>query len=168
VLADQHPHLTSDRALSVETVLAAAELVEEGVQQQLRSIGADASIDLRSGRKLWNAQWQAHTAVVAKTGSRKRAKDLQQRAAGEHEPLTVCVGYVLREFSTKVLLDNAPDLLGCYVPLGYGDGCGRVIVDSPEPRAPKRYCDRCAARAGRTLNAGLAKRALAKLRASRR
>lgn len=61
-----------------------------------------------------------------------------------------------------MLRADAPDLLEHYgddvVPLGFGDGCGRSIVDSTEPRRPKRYCDRCAKMAGQTINAGLAKR----------
>ena len=57
-----------------------------------------------------------------------------------------------------------------YVPLGYGDGCGLIIVDTSDvrPSPPRKYCDRCLRKAGKTLDAGLAKNALAKLRAGRK
>jgi hypothetical protein len=86
--------------------------------------------------------------------------------------LTACCGHVLRRLPEPVLRYNAPDLLEHYgeniVPLGSGDGCGAIMYDTTADRAPNIYCPRCAKQAGRTLNAGLAKRALARLRAARR
>jgi hypothetical protein len=161
---------------SIEEVVAAALGVEAAAQERLVDAGGEgADLDRRYGRALWVAQWNAHAAVVAKTSSRKLAKEIQARAARGAQPLTVCVGYVYRRLPEHVMRFNAPDMfteehLGYVplVPLGHGDGCGHIIADSIEPRAPKRYCERCAARAGRTLNAGLAKNALARLRRSRR
>jgi hypothetical protein len=162
------------RRHSVQRVRAAALRVEKAVQDRLWGLGGPGTVigDARYARALHDAQWQAHSAVVAKTGSRKRAKILQQHAARERPPLTVCCGKQLRRLPEEVLRYNASDLLEHYeeniVPLGPGDGCWSIIPDSTECRAPKRYCDRCAAKAGNTMNAGLAKNALARLRASRK
>ena len=127
--------------------------------------------DGRFRSALWDAQYQAHEAVAAR-GSRKLANEVQQEAAGKRFPLTVCRGRKFRRLPEDVLRADAPDLLEHYdeniVPLGYGDGCGRIILDTTEPRRPKIYCDRCAKKAGKTLNAGLAKTARARLRASRK
>jgi hypothetical protein len=148
-------------------VCEAALEVERAVQTTLQPV-AGAKLPLHVARRLWDAQWQAHSAVWKTFVSRVAAKEIQRTAAEGHRPLTVCVGYRYRELSTKTLSKVAPDLLGCYVPLGDGDGCGLVIPDSVEPRAPKHYCERCRARHGVTPNAGLQKRAVARLRASRR
>jgi hypothetical protein len=129
-------------------VCEAALEVERAVQTTLQPV-AGAKLPLHVARRLWDAQWQAHSAVWKTFVSRVAAKEIQRTAAEGHRPLTVCVGYR-------------------YVPLGDGDGCGLVIPDSVEPRAPKHYCERCRARHGVTPNAGLQKRAVARLRASRR
>jgi len=164
-----------------EVVLGAAKCVERAVQEALvRRGGAGAVVDMRSARSLWNAQWQVHMAVVAKPQSRKPHKDAKELRAGaaDGQLLTVCVGYVLRRFDEATMRFNAPDMFDeenfpgrvPFVPLGYGDGCGLIIEDGSmgKPGPPKRYCDRCAARAGRTLNAGLVKNALARLGAGRK
>lgn len=162
------------RRHSVQEVRAAALRVEQAVQDRLWGLGGPGAVIGHRGyaRALWDAQWQAHSAVVAKTGFPKEAKLLRQRAARGKPSLTVCRGRRLRRLPEEVLRYNAPDLLEHYgeniVPLGSGDGCWTIILDSTEPRAPKKYCDRCAAKAGNTMNAGLAKNALAKLRASRK
>jgi hypothetical protein len=162
------------RSRSVREVCDAALGVEQAVQDRLWCAGGPGSAigDAGYARRLWDAQWQAHRAVQAKTGFRKVAKDLQRRAAGDRLPLTVCCGHRLRRLPAAVLAYNAPDVLEHYgeniVPLGFGDGCGAIFPDSSEPRAPKLYCAACSEKAGRTLNAGLAKNALARLRASRK
>jgi hypothetical protein len=170
---------------SVEVVLEAAECVERAVQEELVGRGgAGVVIDMRSARSLWNAQWQAHIAIAAKPQRRARhkarhkdAKELRMRAA-DGQLFTVCVGYVFRRFDETTMRFNAPDMFDeenypgrvPLVPLGDGDGCGLIIDDGKmgKPGPPKRYCDRCSAKAGRTMNAGLAKNALARLRRSRR
>ena len=162
------------RRHSVQNVCAAALRIEQAVQDRLWGLGGPGTVIGNRGyaRALRNAQWQAHRAVVAKTGSRKEAKVRQQQAARRRPPLTVCCGRQLRRLPESVLRYNAPDLLEHYgeniVPLGDGDGCWTIILDSTEPRAPKTYCDRCARKAGNTMNAGLAKNALARLRAARK
>jgi hypothetical protein len=90
------------------------------------------------------------------------------------------VGYRQRRFKPNhesVMRFNAPDMFTeehpdyvPYLPLGYGDGCGLIIVDTSDvrPSQPRKYCDRCSRKAGKTLDAGLAKNALARLRASRK
>lgn len=179
VLADRYPDIYGDGP-AMDAVLEAARVVIAAVQERLRSAGGvGTTLDLRYGRALWDAHWQALAAVVGKTGQPSRAKEIQLLAAGGASPLSVCVGRRTRRFPEHVLRFNAPDMLDDpdhpgyvpFIPLGYGDGCGLVIYDTPLPRRlqrmPKRYCDRCAARAGNTLNAGLAKRALATLRRSR-
>jgi hypothetical protein len=169
-------------AQEVEAVLAAAERVERGVQERLEALGGLGTvIDLRSARALWNAQWQAHMAIVAKAQSRRPHKDAQKLRAGTARgrvSLTVCVGYVFRRFDRVTMRLAAPDMFDeenypgrvPLVPLGCGDGCGRIIEDRGmgKPGPPKRYCDGCAAKAGRTMNAGLTKNALARLRAGRK
>jgi hypothetical protein len=157
------------RPLSV--VVAAALRVERSAQEAYWRLGGPGSvIRLRDARILWNAQYQAHEAIVART-SRKHAKQIQREAAGAEEPLSVCCGRLFRRLPGDVLRKDAPDLLERYgdniVPLGHGDGCGLIILDSTEPRAPKKYCDRCAKKAGETMNAGLAKNARKRLRAAR-
>jgi hypothetical protein len=147
------------RPLSV--AVAAALRVERSVQEAYWHFGGPgAVIPLREARILWDAQYQAHEAIVVR-GSRKLAKKIQRQAAGDQEPLSVCCGHRLRRLPEDVLRKHAPDLLEHYgdniVPLGAGDGCGRIILDSREFRPPKRYCDRCSARAGKTMNAGLVK-----------
>jgi hypothetical protein len=162
------------RRHSVQEVRAAALYVEQAVQDRLWGLGGLGTVigHVPYARGLSDAQWQAHRAVVAKTGFPKEAKLLRQKAARGKPSLTVCCGRRLRRLPESVLRYNAPDLLEHYgeniVPLGDGDGCWTIILDTTEPRAPKKYCDRCAAKAGNTMNAGLAKNALARLRASRR
>jgi hypothetical protein len=162
------------RRHSVQEVCAAALRVEQAVQDRLWGLGGPGTVigDVRYARGLCDAQWQAHSAVVAKTGRRKRAKEIQKEAANGRPPLTVCCGRQLRRLPEEVLRYNAPDLLEHYgeniVPLGSGDGCWTIIIDSTKERPPKKYCDRCARKAGKTMNAGLAKNALARLRASRK
>jgi len=208
VLADRRPDLFGDGvtlfrdgvdrffpAPSLEKVLEDAPVVMATVQQRLRVAGgAGAVLDLRYGRVLWDANWQAHAAVVAKACA-KRANEIRDEVAVEGPPLSICVGQRARRFGLKmkdggewrfpeheqILRVNAPDIVDDpdhpgyvpYVSLGYGDGCGVIIVDTPLPRSlqrmPKRYCDRCAKRAGNNpKTAGLAKHALAKLRAARK
>jgi hypothetical protein len=110
--------------------------------------------------------------VFVETGKRKDAKSLQREAARGRDVLTVCVGKKLRRLPEAVLAKHAPDLLEHYgeniVSLGHGDGCGTIILDSTEPRAPKTYCVRCADRTGNTMNAGLAKNARKRLIDSRK
>jgi hypothetical protein len=161
---------------TVDDVLAAALAVESGVQARLEAAGGGgARLPRHIARWLWDAQWQAHRAVVAKTGKRKHAKQIQFEAAQGRWPLTVCVGHRFRRFPEHVLRFNAPDFLEDQpqgrvplVLLGYGDGCGLINFDSRQARQPNRYCERCAARAGKKPNAGLYKAALARLRAGRR
>jgi hypothetical protein len=173
VLGWHFPHLsTASRSYEPTEVYAAAVAVERAVQLRLVDAGLGPKVSLRYARALWNAQWNAHEAVVICDG-RKRAKTLQQQAAGEAKPLTVCVGYVFRRLPEGSMRYNAPDMVDAdgnelRMSCGDGDGCGTIILDSREPRPPKRYCDRCAARAGRTMNAGLVKTHIAKLRAGRR
>jgi hypothetical protein len=160
--------------LNPEVVKTAAFRVERAVQDRLWHLGGPGSVigDPRYARALWDAQWQAHRAVVAKTGRPKQAKDLREAAAHGRRSLTVCCGRQLRRLPEDVLRKHAPDLLEHYgeniVPLGYGDGCWAIILDTTEPRPPQKYCDRCDQKAGNTMNAGLAKNARAKLRASRK
>lgn len=176
VLWNDFPHLASPPEATIEQVLAAALDVERAVQVRLLAAGGTgAKLKSRHARTLWNAQYQAHTAVFRTTGYRKDAKAIQAEAAGEGQALTVCAGYQFRRLAEHVMRFNAPDMFTQehpdhvpLVPLGEGDGCGMIMLDSSEPRTPKRYCPRCSARAGRTLNAGLAKSALARVRASRR
>jgi hypothetical protein len=170
------------RRHSVQEVRAAALRVEQAVQDRLWGLGGAGTVIGHTGyaRGLWDAQWQAHSAIVAKTASRKEAKTLQKSAARGRSPLTVCVGRRQRRFKPDheaVMRFNAPDMFTKehpdyvpYVPLGYGDGCRLIIVDTSDarPSPPRKYCDRCAAKAGNTMNAGLAKNALARLRASRK
>jgi hypothetical protein len=170
------------RRHSVQEVRAATLRVEQAVQDRLWGLGGPGTVigHVRYARGLWDAQWQAHSAVVAKTGSRKAAKILQQSAARGRSPLTVCVGRRQRRFKPNhatVMRLNAPDMFTeehpdyvPYVPLGYGDGCGLIIADTSDvrPSPPRKYCDRCGDRAGNTMNAGLAKNALAKLRDGRK
>jgi hypothetical protein len=159
------------RALS--EITTAALRVEGAVQDRLWCLGGPGSVieHKRYALGLWGAQWQAHRAVFAKTGSRMLAKDLQRKAARGRPPLTVCVGRKLRRLPESELRRHAPDLLehrGDNVVWIGGDGCGTIILDSSEPRPPKKYCDGCAKKAGNTMNAGLAKNALARLKAARK
>jgi hypothetical protein len=159
-------------AWSRQDVVAAARRVECAVQARLWLLGGPGAVieDGRFRSALWGAQHQAHEAVAAR-GSRKLAKEVQREAAGDRFPLTVCRGRQLRRLPEDVLRANAPDLLAHYgdniVPLGHGDGCGVIMLDSSEPRPPKKYCEDCSKKAGNTMNAGLAKNALARLKASR-
>jgi hypothetical protein len=162
---------------STQEVRASALHVECVVQEQLCQLGGPGAVVPRPlARRMADAQWQAHEAVVSRS-SRVEAKALQARAAAGREPLTVCAGRRLRRFKPnhEIVMRFFPDMFTeehpdyvPLVPLGYGDGCFRIIPDTTQPRKPKRYCDWCAARAGNTMNAGLAKNALAKLRASRK
>jgi len=173
VLADGFPEYGEPVHATIEDVYAAALAVERAAQVQLRAAGGvGATLEMRYARPLWNAQYQARQPVYAKAG---KLKELQRRAADGSPALTVCVGYMFRRFPEHVMRFNAPDMFADenpgrvpLMPQGYGDGCGAIILDSTQPRRPKRYCDRCSARAGRTLNAGLAKSALARVRAGRR
>ena len=76
----------------------------------------------------------------------------------------------MRFNAPDMFTEEHPRLRATYVPLGYGDGCGLIIVDTSDvrPSPPRKYCDRCRAKAGKTLDAGLAKNALARLRAGRK
>ena len=173
VFADRYPDLPGWTSYSIEETLAAAVAVETAVQERLRALGEGATIDRRFGRGLWQAQWQAREAVYAKTGERKV---LQQRVADGSPALTVCAGRARRRFPESVMRFNAPDMFTDdehpgyvpFVPHGYGDGCFAIIRDTTEPRRPKRYCAKCRSKDGLTLNAGLAKSSLARLRAGRR
>jgi hypothetical protein len=162
------------RRHSVQEVRAAALRVEQAVQDRLWALGGPGTVigHVRYARGLWDAQWQAHRAVVAKTGFLKEARRLRQKAVRGKPLLTICCGRRLRRLPEEVLRYNAPDLLEHYgeniVPLGLGDGCWTITLDSTKERAPKKYCDRCARKAGNTMNAGLARNALARLRASRK
>lgn len=162
------------RRWSLQDVLAAAERVEAAVQARLWEAGGPGGTiaDQRYARSLWEAQSQAHRAVLAKDGRRKIAKDVQRRASAGRPPLTVCCGRRMQRLPIEVLRKHAPDLLEHYgeniVPRGTGDHCGAIILDSSEPRAPKKYCARCRGRVGNTMNHGFSKRALAVLKASRR
>jgi hypothetical protein len=156
--------------VSREDVRRAALRVEQAVQEWLWAFGGPgATVRDRSwGDTLAGAQSQAHRAVVARYGTRKAAKEIQRAASGSREPLTVCHGRKLRRLPNDVVRRVAPTFFERY-PDGWlssphGDGCGMIIFDSALDRHPKRYCDSCEARAGLTLNAGLAKSALARLR----
>jgi hypothetical protein len=160
---------------SSQAVRSSAFFVERAVQERLQQIGgAGTEVWPASfARRLKDAQIQAHRAVFAFTRpARTPAKLIQRQAAAPNPPLTICCGKQLRRLPEEILRYNAPDLLEHYgeniVPLGSGDGCWTIVHDSTEPRAPKKYCDRCARKAGTTMNAGLAKNALARLRASRK
>jgi len=153
-------------------VVAAAMRVERAAQEAFwRFGGVESFVRLRDARILWDAQYQAHEAVVARL-SRRQAKEIQREAAGDRDPLTVCVGKRLRRLPQRVLAKHAPDLLEHYkeniVPLGAGDGCGVIFVDTLAERTPKMYCERCRKQAGNTMNAGKAKNARARLRKARR
>jgi hypothetical protein len=172
-LAARRHFIALGQAWTRPEVECAAFRVEHAVQERLWALGGPGAVvqDARFRAALWNAQYQAHEAVVAKTGSRVIAKAIQREASAGREPLTLCRGRQLRRLPEDVLRKHAPDLLEHYgdniVPLGYGDGCGLITPDSHEPRPPKKYCERCRAKAGTTLNAGLAKTARARLRAAR-
>lgn len=135
-------------------VLRAALVVERAVQARLvEAGGVDAVLPATYARKLWDAQWQAHRAVVLVLGDRgghKRAKELQIEAATGVAPLTVCVGRRIRRLPEATLRKHAPDLLEHYgeniVPLGNGDGCFTIMEDGGlgRPSPPKAYCQRCA------------------------
>jgi hypothetical protein len=175
----------SDRAgelggWTTRDVREAAFYVERTVQRQLRELGGCGVVVPRPlARRIVDAQWQAHEAVASRS-SRVDAKALQKRGAAGRAPLTVCVGRRQRRFKPNhetVMRLNASDMFTKehedyvpYVPLGYGDGCGLIIVDTSDtrPSPPRKYCDRCGDRAGNTMNAGLAKNALARLRAARK
>jgi hypothetical protein len=172
-LAARRHFIALGQAWTRQEVERAAFRVEQAVQERLWALGGPGAVvqDARFRAALWNAQYQAHEAVFAKTGSRVIAKTIQREASAGREPLTLCRGRQLRRLPKEVLRKHAPDLLEHYgdniVPLGYGDGCGVITQDSREPRPPKKYCGRCRAKAGTTMNAGLTKTARARLRASR-
>lgn len=156
---------------SVREVEAAAYCVEAAVQEQLSVFGGPGTFvaDRRQAADLWEAQSQAHRAVFAVTQSRKRAKEIQRAAAGlNRQPLTICRGRRVRRVPEPDLRKVAPAYMKVRpdgaVWLGFGDGCGAIILDSLKPRHPKMYCDHCSARTGRTMNAGLVKHALARIR----
>jgi hypothetical protein len=153
---------------SMNDVRQGALRIEQAAQNLLQHLGGvGTAIPLQLARRVHDAQWQAHEAVYATTGSRAAAKAIQARAAANRRPLTVCVGnryFRFRDHDT-VIRFNAPDLQGCHVPLGAGDGCGQIILDSSQPRQPKKDCERCRARRGsHPRRHGKAKTALAKLR----
>jgi hypothetical protein len=160
---------------SFRDVRSAAFVVECVAQLRLRELGGPGPVvrPATFARRLNDAQGQAHRAIFAFTRpARLPAKLIQQRAATPKPPLTLCCGKRLRRLPELVLRYNAPDLLKYYgeniVPLGSGDGCFVIVEDTREPRLPRAYCDRCAKKAGRTMNAGLVKNALARLRAARK
>jgi len=147
-----------------QDVMAAALRVEGAVQLRLWKLGGPgATTGLREARYLHDLQQAAHAAIVAVTGQRKEAKAIQRKAAGERDALTVCVGKKLRRLPDDVLAKHAPDLLEHYgeniVPLGHGDGCGVIILDSLLERRPKMYCEPCRKQTGNTMNSGKAKNA---------
>jgi hypothetical protein len=153
-------------------VISAARDVETVVQDRLWLLGGPGVVvdDRTLTAELWEAQSQAHRAVVAVTGSRKAAKETQRSAAGDRTPLTVCRGRKYRQVPEIELRRRAAAYLQKY-PDGWlvnslGDGCGMIILDTPESRHPKTYCEHCAKRAGKTMNAGLTKHAFARLRAA--
>jgi hypothetical protein len=158
---------------SMATVEEAALTVERAAQNRLWELGGPGAVIQNRGlaRRIADAQYQSHQAMRAKTGARKPAKEVQRRAARGRVPLTVCVGRRLRRLPEHVLRFNAPDLLEYYgdniVWVG-SDGCGTIFADTNEPRLPKLYCPRCARKAGNTMNAGLVKNALHRLRAARK
>jgi hypothetical protein len=153
---------------SLDDVFAAALRVEQAVQERLWAFGGPGTVmrDRRLMRALHDAQWQAHSAVYAVTGKRTTAKQLQLQASSG-PPLTVCVGRRVRRLSPALLEYNAPDLFEDGASLvwapNYGDGCGIIMEDTREPRAPKKECSRC-----RKRGPGPAKNALARLRAGRK
>jgi hypothetical protein len=160
---------------SFREVRSSALTVERAVQARLQQMGGVGTLiwPASFARRLKDAQMQAHQAVFAFTRpARKSAKLIQQQAAAPNLPLTICCGKKLRRLPEPILRYNAPDLLEHYgeniVPLGPGDGCFRIIEDTREPRIPKRYCERCRQKDGKTMNAGLAKNAKARLRAARK
>ncbi len=157
---------------STNVVLAAALRVERAVQDAYWGFGGPGSrMRAHDARVLWDAQYQAHEAVVSRL-SRKRAKENQREAGAGRRPLTVCVGKRARRLPEAVLAKHAPDLLERYgdniVPLGAGDGCGLIFVDSLADRVPKRYCERCRKKAGNSMNAGKAKNARHRLKNARK
>jgi hypothetical protein len=159
---------------SVQEVRAAGLRVERAVQERLRALGGPGVTitDRRYMRGLWDASWQRYRAIVAVTGRPLEAKVIQREAAAGRPPLSVCAGRRVRRLPEHVLRNNAPDIWedgGSLIwAAAYGDGCGVIILDSSEPRPPNKYCEDCAKKAGNTMNAGLAKNALARLRASRK
>jgi hypothetical protein len=169
--ADVHAwYVAEAEEFSRDDVSQAAFRVEQAVQEWLWVFGGPGAIvrDRGWGDRLAGAQSQAHRAVVAREGSRNAAKEIQRAASGGKDPLTVCHGRRLRRLPNDAVRRVAPAFLERY-PDGvlsspHGDGCGMIILDSALDRHPKRYCDACEARAGLTLNAGLAKSALARLR----
>lgn len=82
--------------------------------------------------KIWSALHQAQRAAASADGSAKpgRAKRLQLDTSGG-EPLTVCVGWLLRDGLAH-----------------RGDGCGVVFGDSKSLKRPRfaRYCPDCRTR----------------------
>jgi hypothetical protein len=159
-------------------VADAATRVFRSVNSDLERLGGPgATIAKRLARELWNAQWQAHMALVAKAQTTKPHRDAKQQrlAAADGRALSVCVGYAYRRLPEETMRFFANDMFDeenytgriPLLPLGDGDGCGTIFDDSRtgKPGPPRRYCDRCSARAGRTPNAGLVKNAVARLRA---
>jgi hypothetical protein len=159
---------------SVDEICAAALRVEQAVQERLWDLGGPGIViaDRRYMSSLWEAQWNAYSAVCAVTCKPSHAKVLQRQASAGRPALTVCCGRRVRTLPESVLRYNAPDLYEDGASLvwaaDYGDGCGIIIPDTLVPRPPKKYCERCAKKAGNTMNAGLAKNALARLRAGRK
>jgi hypothetical protein len=145
-----------------EETKQAALRVERAVQEWLWFVGGPGSVirDRQWAEKLWDAQSSSHRAVVAREGSRKTAKRLQVEASQGRQPLTLCLGRRMRRLPEDELRRTAPAYLQRFpdaLVFGGGDGCFTIIPDSVEPRHPKKYCDRCAKRAGNTKNAGLTK-----------
>jgi hypothetical protein len=139
----RHAFLHDALAYRPREVTAAALVVEEAVQDLLWHLGGPGSTIAikRWAMELWDAQWQAHRAVFAKTGSRMLAKDAQRKAARGRSPLTVCVGRKLRRLPEDELRRHAPDVLehgwledgdDNIVWIG-GDGAARSFSILPSP-----------------------------------
>jgi hypothetical protein len=168
-LASRPAYIHEGRQWSDEDVAAAVVRVEAAVQQRLCPGGLGETIaDHGYARALRDAQRIANNAAAIRYGQ-KAAKELRNRAGSPL--LTVCCGRKFRRLPDDVLRKHAPDLLEHYgdniVSLGYGDGCWKIICDTTEPRPPKKYCAGCRAKAGITMNAGLAKNARKRLRDAR-
>jgi hypothetical protein len=93
----------------------------------------------------------AFDVVTARSGSRRRAKQLQLEASGD-DPLTVCVGDfgAMRLPDLRITLDPRGELEDYRIPTidwnTAGTGCGAICADSTglqRPTRPRKWCSKC-------------------------